>query len=89
MKLFLLSLATALLVVCQLQAENWTIDSAEHWTTNIQSAQGATVEDGSVSPSAEVATITTRLHSSDTKRSAKSLVLTQSCLLYTSDAADE
>ena len=41
MKLFSLSMIAALLIAGQLQAEDWTIDSAEDWTKNIQSAQGA------------------------------------------------
>ncbi len=80
MKLFPLSLAVAVLIAGQLQAENWTIDTAEDWETNMQSAEGATFDGGSVSPSEKVATIVTQLHSTDEKRSAKSLVVTQSAI---------
>lgn len=74
------SLALAALVMAgfPLQAADWTIDSADEWKKNIQSADQATIADGFVSPSAKTATITTRLHQSDKKRSAKALTVAQS-----------
>jgi hypothetical protein len=80
MKSFSIVWVAALLAGAQLQAADWTIDSADDWTQNIKSAEGATVEDGSVSPKAETATISTKVHASDVKRSAKSLVVTQSAI---------
>ena len=70
----------AVLLSSQLQAQDWTIDSAEDWTENIMSSEGATVADGSVSPKSKTATIVTKIHSSDVKRSAKSLDVTQSAV---------
>ena len=75
-----LSLVATLLASVGLLADDWTIDSAEDWRKNIQTAKGATVSDGSVSPEAKTATIATRVHASDVKRSAKSLVVTQSAI---------
>ena len=72
--------AVTLLCCFELQAADWTIDSADDWTKNIQTAKGATVADGSVSPTAKTASIATKMHSSDVKRSAKSLVVTQSAI---------
>ena len=65
----------------ELQGADWTIDSTDDWTKNIKSAEGAAVADGSVSPKAKTATIdSTKVHASDVKRSAKSLVVTQSAI---------
>lgn len=72
--------ATALLACGTLQAADWTIDTAEEWSANIASAEGATVAEGSVSPTEKAATVSTKLQSSATKRSAKSLVVEQSAL---------
>ena len=80
MKSLSIVLVSALFVGIELQADDWTIDSADDWTQNIKSAEGATVEDGSVSPKAKTATIATKVHTSDVKRSAKSLVVTQSAI---------
>ena len=80
MKISTLSLVATLLVGIEVQAADWTIDSADDWTKNIKSAEGATVADGSVSPKAKTATIATKVHASDVKRSAKSLVVTQSAI---------
>lgn len=75
-----LSTLAALLICSQLQAADWTIDSADDWTQNIESSQGATIADGTVSPQAKTATIITKVHTLDGKRSAKSLVIDQSPL---------
>ncbi|MDA7875308.1 hypothetical protein N9A77_00950, partial [bacterium] len=80
MKSLALLLVAALLVGAPLQADDWTIDSAADWKQNIQSAEGAAVADGSVSPKAKTALITTKIHTSDVKRSAKSLVVNQSAI---------
>ncbi|MDG2180337.1 MAG: hypothetical protein P8L78_01485, partial [Mariniblastus sp.] len=80
MKMLALLLVAALLVGAPLQADDWTIDSAADWKQNIQSAEGAVVADGSVSPKAKKALITTKIHTSDVKRSAKSLVVNQSAI---------
>jgi len=79
MRILSFSLA-ALLATTPLPAADWTIDSAEQWTQNLASSEGATVADGTVSPQARTATIATHVHSSDVKRSAKSLVVTQSAV---------
>ena len=63
--------------VGQLSAD-WTIDSAQEWSLSIQSAEGAEVEGGFVSPKANSATITTKVHSTSGKRAAQSLVIDQS-----------
>nr|WP_235990266.1 hypothetical protein [Bremerella alba] len=68
----------SLLAVTQVQAYEWTIDSADDWKQNIESSEGAIVAEGSVSPKAMTATITTKVHVSNEKRSAKSFTLTQS-----------
>jgi hypothetical protein len=80
MKMLALSLVAALLVGVPLSANDWTIDSAAQWKQNIQSAVGAAVADGSVSPKAKTALITTKIHTSDGKRSAKSLIVAQSAI---------
>lgn len=80
MKQISLSMLIAFLVGVQLQAAEWTIDSAEDWAKSIQTAKGATVADGSVSPEAKTATISTKVHTSDEKRSPKSLVVRQSAI---------
>ena len=80
MKFFSLSLIAALLLTVELKADDWTIDSAEDWAQNLQSAEGAAVTEGSVSPKAKTAKITTKVHVSGNKRSAKSLVITQSAI---------
>jgi len=78
MKLLSLSLIIALLVGGELSAQDWTIDSADDWKQNIESSEGATIVDGSVSPEKKKATVVTKIHSSAAKRSAKSLVIDQS-----------
>ena len=80
MKLLSLSLVATLLASVQLQAAEWTIDSADDWTQNIKSAEGATVAEGSVAPNEKTATISTTIHTTDLKRSAKTLVVNQSAI---------
>lgn len=73
-------LVATLLVGIELRAADWTIDSADDWTKHIKSAEGARVADGSVSPQEKTATITTKLHNSEVKRSAGKLIVTQSAI---------
>ena len=80
MKFLSLSLIALLLLGIESQAADWTIDSADDWTQNIASSEGAVVADGSVSPEAKTATIVTQVHKSDVKRSAKSLSVAQSAI---------
>ena len=80
MKFVSFLLVVMLFLGTQLHADDWTIDSPDEWTNNIQSAVGAVVADGSVSPKAKTATIATKIHASDVKRSATSLVVTQSAI---------
>ena len=78
MKRSTLLLVATLLVGIELQAADWTIDSANDWTRNIKSVEGASVVDGTVSPKEKTAIVVTGLHASDAKRSARSLTVTQS-----------
>jgi len=87
MKLFALSLVAVFFAGGQLQTASaqsqtaaWTIDSADDWKQNIESVEGATVKDGAVSPDKKTANISTKVHKSDVKRSAKSLAVTQSAI---------
>ena len=80
MKIVLLSLVAALFVGVESRADDWIIDSADDWRQNIQSSEGCKVAEGSVSPEEKTATIATKVHASDVKRSAKSLLVTQSAI---------
>lgn len=72
-------LVVAVLVAgAPLHAADWTIDGADAWASSIASAEGATVADGGVSLTARTATITTTVHTSAVKRSARSLIVAQS-----------
>lgn len=62
------------------QVDSWTIDSEEDWANSIQFSEGASIVDGAVSPKAKVATVVTHVFRPTEKRSAKSLVLTQSTI---------
>lgn len=73
-------LSVVLIVGARLQAQDWTIDSADDWTKNLQAVKGATVAGGMVSPDGKTATIATGVHTSTEKRTAKSLVVTQSAI---------
>jgi hypothetical protein len=59
---------------------SWTIESEKDWKKQLESSEGAVVEGASISPEREKATIVTKLHSFDEKRSASSLTVTQSPL---------
>ena len=81
MKLFSLALTITLLNCAAAHAADWTIDSAEEWKANLKRVDGKlSVEEGYVSPQEKTATLTTKLHSSDQKRSAATLTVTQSPL---------
>lgn len=80
MKTTQLTLVLILITLAPTHAEDWTIDSAKDWSQNIETSTGAIIADGSVSPEAGVATVATKLHSANTKRKAKSLVLGQSAI---------
>lgn len=68
------------LFISTLHAEKATliIDTAEEWTKNIESSEGALIEKGSISPKEKTATILTKLQKFDTKRSLDSLTINQS-----------
>lgn len=90
MNLLSLSLLVALLAGGEWQEDSstldagttdtWTIDTAEEWKQGISSSEGATFENGAVSPKEGTATISTIIQTSESKRSAKSLVVTQSAI---------
>jgi len=66
------------LVAAEPQAADWTIDSADDWSENLNSAEGLVVEGGTVAPKEKKATVQTKVHKFDARRSAKSLTVTQS-----------
>lgn len=78
MKLLAITAAAGLFVLGELHAADWTIDSAEDWLRSLESAVGADVADGYLSPSEATATVTTTLRRMDAKRSATSLIVSQS-----------
>lgn len=80
MKTLLALLLVGVICSMELQAADWIIENADDWTKNLQSAEGAVVADGSVSPKAKTATIITKINHSNEKRVAKSLVVNQSAI---------
>ena len=58
--------------------KEWNLSEEKKWKENVESSEDAVFENGSVSPQGKVATILTKLHSTDTKRSANSLTVAQS-----------
>jgi len=70
---FLLLLATPALF-----AADWTIDSAEDWTSQTAASTGMIFKDGTAAPAEKSATLRTQLQVSDAKRSASALHITQS-----------
>jgi len=80
MLFFSLSIVASLFAVVDQQAESWIIDSGDDWVQNIAESEGAKIADGSVSPERKIATIATKLHKTNKKRSGKSLTLTQSSI---------
>ncbi len=73
-------LITTLLLIAPCRADDWIIDTADDWARNIRAHEGATMADGAISPAAKTATVTTKVHSSERQRSARSLVVTQSAI---------
>lgn len=82
MKRYLFSscLFVAFVISGELQASDWVIDAASDWSQQIESADGAVIADGSVSPKEKQATLRTVIHSSEEKRKAGSLAVTQSAI---------
>ena len=72
--LFILSLAFAGMAADKV----WKLEGEEGWSKGLDSSIGAVIEDGAVLPEGDEAMILTTLHSTDGKRSAKSLKLSQS-----------
>ena len=67
-----------LLFTTPLLADEWVIKNDHDWKSQIQSSEKIVFENDTASPSAETATLLTKLHRSDKKRSGKSLTITQS-----------
>lgn len=61
-------------------AADWTIDSTDDWTNNVETVTGADIDNGTVSPTAKRATITTIVHESESMLTAKTLVVSQSSI---------
>ena len=84
MKLLSLAISAVLFAAvfsgAALHADDWTIDSADEWSRNIKSSDGATIADGTVAPNEKKAEINTIIHASGVKRSAKSLLIDQSAI---------
>jgi len=59
---------------------SWMIDHQDDWKKSIESADGAIIENGSAAPEDKQATILTRLKTFDSKRTAKSLTISQSAI---------
>ena len=77
-KIALIGILLPATAVARQNSTDWTIDSAETWKQNIESVTGAEVTQGTLSPTAKDAMAATKMLSSDTKRSAKQLVIEQS-----------
>ena len=73
-------LALALLPILSAHAENlpWTIATEEEWKAGVAQSEGMTIENGQAAPTEKSGTLTTTLHSGDSKRSVTSLKITQS-----------
>lgn len=80
MKISSFTLVVTLMLGVAVQADDWTINSADEWTQNVKSVQGATVAGGSVSPDEKTASVVTKIHTSAVKRSAGSLTVKQSAV---------
>ncbi len=55
----------------------WTVATQAQWTAEMASSTGLEIKDGLVSPTAKTATFTSKLKTFSNKRSAKSLVVSQ------------
>ena len=71
MLFFSLSIVASLFAGVDQQAESWIIDSGDDWVQNIAESEGAKIADGSVSPERKIATVATKLHTTNKKRSGK------------------
>ncbi|MEM6690848.1 MAG: hypothetical protein AAF664_15550 [Planctomycetota bacterium] len=80
MKTAQFTLFATLFAIAPCIADDWIIDSDKDWSENIEIVSGAVVSKGAVSPELKTATIKTRLHSSNTIRSASSLLVVQSAV---------
>lgn len=77
MKIYHLSL---LIAIPSLHADEWKIETAEDWKAQTEKSADIAFTDDTAAPTAESATLLTKLHRSDEKRSAKSLTITQSAI---------
>ncbi len=59
-------------------AESWGIESQKEWEESIDAQDGITMKDGAVSPTGKTGTLKTIINSSKKKRTAASLLITQS-----------
>ncbi|MGB1260575.1 MAG: hypothetical protein ACPG6P_11080 [Akkermansiaceae bacterium] len=71
---------SALLVSSSLHADNWTIESAADWKKQTEKSDGIAFEKDTAAPTGKTATLRTKLHRSEQKRSASSLTITQSAI---------
>ena len=56
----------------------WQIETAEDWAKHIQSSEGIVIKKGTASPTTQSGKLTTKIASFDSKRTAKSLTISQS-----------
>ncbi|TWT71391.1 hypothetical protein Pan14r_37010 [Crateriforma conspicua] len=73
-----LMLLATLLFSSVAKANEWAIETADDWATSVETVSGATLADGSVSPTGQFARLSTIVHTSDQKLSARSLRIEQS-----------
>ena len=62
----------------QVNAQDWSINTTDQWTENLEPTENISIKDGLVTPTAEKANVQTKIKSFDKKRSADSLTITQS-----------
>nr|WP_235951328.1 hypothetical protein [Crateriforma spongiae] len=60
------------------EGDEWAIETADDWATNVETVSGATFTDGAVLPTGQSASISTIVYTSDQKLSARSLRIEQS-----------
>ncbi|MEP3931109.1 MAG: hypothetical protein ABJM55_20685, partial [Rhodopirellula bahusiensis] len=58
--------------------ETWRIETQEEWTSGLESSSELKLKDGQAVPTAKHATLKSELKMFATKRSAKSIIVTQS-----------
>lgn len=56
----------------------WKLDSDAEWKDQIEASEGVLISEGAVTPAETTGTLQTKIHSSDEKRSASTLTVTQS-----------